>query len=361
MTSTMTVERADGSLFSSLKVRKIEPLTQDAVAITFDVPDELSADYSYAAGQHVIVRRQLGDVEVRRTYSICSSEHAGVIRIGVRRVDGGEISTWLTLEAAVGEEIEVSRPTGQFGSNLAAASVRHIGLVAVGSGITPVLSLATTHLERDDDTLVTLIVGNRTASTTMFAEELASLKDRFLGRLHLAHIMTRESLPAPIMNGRIDDAHMSELLERVLPVADIDQWYLCGPLGAVESARRALEEAGTPADSVHREVFHADPPKGWVEVPVIDSAEVVVVLNGRSTTLGSADLGGSILDGLLAHRRDAPYSCRNGVCGTCKARCLEGEVSMASTWALDDREIADGVVLTCQAAPVTDHVRLEFL
>lgn len=358
MTTTPSVSH--GVTFVSLPVRQVSPLTEDSVAVDFDLTPDLQEQFRHRAGQHVIVRHATPHGEVRRTYSICSPADSGELRIGVRRIDGGALSTYLTNDLAAGAYLDVSTPTGHFGQQLLDPSTTSIGLVAIGSGITPLLAMASTHLRASGDTSVTLVLGNRTTSSTMFAEEVAALKDLYLHRFNVAHILTREPRSSDLLNGRIDAAHMSALLATILPHREIDHWFLCGPLEAVVGASEALEAAGIPSSTIHRELFFAEP-TAHARRPAPAGALVQVFLNGRTTELRGSDLTGTILDGLAAHRSDTPFSCRNGVCGTCKARCVSGEVSMDSTWALDKNEIRDGVVLTCQSRPVSDQVRLEFL
>lgn len=358
--SASTISSPVGTAFHDLPIRQVVPLTDDSVAVDFSVSPDLRERYRFHAGQHVIIRRATADGEVRRTYSICSPADSGELRIGVRRIEGGALSPYLTTDLHPGTTLEVSTPTGQFGHQLLSADTKTIGLVAVGSGITPLLSMAATHLRASASTNVTLLMGNRTTSSTMFAEEIAALKDLYLDRFNITHVMTREPRGADLLNGRIDTAHMSELLAAIIPRREIDQWFLCGPMEAVLGAQEALENTGVAPERIHRELFFAKPAPR-VATPAPTGSVVQVGLNGRTTELHESDLTGTILDGLAAQRSDAPFSCRNGVCGTCKARCVSGEVSMDSTWALDETEIRDGLVLTCQARPVSDRVRLEFL
>jgi ring-1,2-phenylacetyl-CoA epoxidase subunit PaaE len=360
VTTDISAPTAAGTTFVNLPVRSVSALTEDSVAVEFSIAPELREQFRHHAGQHVIVRRTTAEGEIRRTYSICTAADSDELKIGVRRIEGGALSTYLTTDLAAGSSIDVSLPTGEFGHQLLDPGVTSIGLVAVGSGITPLLSMAATHLRRSSETTVTLLLGNRSTSSTMFAEEIAALKDLYLDRLNVAHVMTREPRSSDLLNGRIDATHMSALLAAIIPHRDIDQWFLCGPMEAVLGAQEALESAGVSPERVHRELFYAEPTQHRSR-PAPTGALVQVHLNGRTTDLEEADLSGTILDGLAAKRSDTPFSCRNGVCGTCKARCVSGEVSMDSTWALAESEIQDGVVLTCQARPVSDHVRLEFL
>jgi ring-1,2-phenylacetyl-CoA epoxidase subunit PaaE len=365
MIDTVDAAPAPGSstaTFHPLVVTSIETLTDDAVAVTFGIPASLAAGYRFTAGQHVIVRRSVDGVEHRRTYSICAPEGSGDIRIGVRRITDGVVSTWITSRLRVGDVVEVSTPAGSFGRSLAHRAPDHVAMVAVGSGITPTLSMIATHLATTSHARATLILGNRSASSTMFLDEIASLKDRYLGRLHVIQIFSREERIVPLQNGRIDQDRTESLLAAFLDPAEVDEWFLCGPLEAMSAVETVLLSRDVDPLRIHRELFHAGRPLARRDLAASDQGtQVEVLLNGSRTVLTGRDLTGSILDGVLAQRADAPFSCRNGICGTCKARTITGTVEMESTWALDSSEIDDGIVLTCQARPTSERVSLEFL
>ncbi len=365
MIDTVDATTATGgstATFHPLVVTSIEALTDDAVAVTFAIPASLAAGYRFTAGQHVIVRRSVDGVEHRRTYSICAPEGSGDIRIGVRRITDGVVSTWITTGLRVGDVVEVSSPAGSFGRSLAQRAPDHVAMVAVGSGITPTLSMIATHLATASHTRATLILGNRSASSTMFLDEIASLKDRYLDRLHVIQVFSREERTVSLQNGRIDQDRTESLLAALVDPAGVDEWFLCGPMEAMSAVETVLLAHDVDPLSIHRELFHAGRALVRRELPASDQGtQVEVLLNGSRTVLTGGDLAGSILDGVLAKRADAPYSCRNGICGTCKARTISGTVEMESTWALDPSEIQAGIVLTCQARPSSEHVSLEFL
>ena len=359
----MTVT-AEAVGFHRLRVAAVDRLTADSAALTFEVPPALEPVFRFRPGQHLTLRRVVDGVDLRRTYSVCSSADGGPLRVAVKRLDGGVFSTWVLDGLRPGDELEVLPPAGRFGPSVEADRTRSYGLVAAGSGITPVLSIAWTVLDVEPDSTVTLVYGNRTSGDVMFLEELADLKDRFPSRLQVFHVLSREEQESELLSGRIDGPRLKRLFATVLPVDGVDEWYLCGPFGMVTDGRQALLDAGVDAACVHVELFHADAPPPRLRTVVAgspDTSTVTVVLHGRATTLSVSKSGGPVLDAVLAVRADAPYACKGGVCGTCRARCVLGSVEMDVNYALEPDELAAGVVLTCQSHPTTDEVRLEFL
>ncbi|TCP50025.1 ring-1,2-phenylacetyl-CoA epoxidase subunit PaaE [Tamaricihabitans halophyticus] len=349
--------RAD---FHQLAVAGVDRLCADAVAVRFAVPAGLADAYAFRAGQSLTLRRRWASGEQRRTYSICAPEGAEP-RIGVREIPGGLFSSWLVNEVAPGELIEVGTPTGTFTPE-AATRARHV-LVAAGSGITPILSIAATVLREPANT-VTLIYGNRRSDTVMFVDELADLKDRYPTRLELMHVLSREPREAELFSGRLDAARLRNVLGVLPEPATVDHWWLCGPYGLVEDARRLLTELGVPAERVHRELFYVDdlPPEPVRHAePAVDGAatEVTVLLDGRSSTVRlPADQ--PVLDGAQRFRPDLPFACKGGVCGTCRAKVTNGAVRMRRNFALEEPEVAEGFVLTCQSLPDSDALTLDY-
>jgi len=340
-------------------VAAVQRLTDDAVAVTFDVPEDLHDDYAFAAGQSLTLRRFVDGVEHRRSYSICAPVGARP-RVGVREVPGGLFSSWLVHEVQAGDVVEVQTPTGSLRAD-AGEGGRHL-VVAAGSGITPMLSVAATVLTHPD-AQVTLLYGNRTTATVMFAEELADLKNRYGARLDLVHVLSREPRDVELFSGRLDAARLRRLLTTLVPVDALDHVWLCGPHPMLNDARVVLAELGVAAETVHSELFYVDEPPPELLRPVVvvegDVSQVSVVLDARRTT--SAMLRGrSILDGAAATRHDLPFACKGGVCGTCRAKVTSGEVDMRRNYALDDDEVERGYVLTCQSHPVGDEVTVDF-
>lgn len=346
--------------FHTLRVADVETLCHDAVAVTFDVPDELARSYDFSPGQSLVLRRFVDGYEERRNYSICAA--AGTApRIGVREVPDGLFSTWLVHEVCAGDEVEVQPPTGRFTPDLTQPA--HHVLVAAGSGITPVLSMAASLLA-NEDVAVTLLYGNRRSATVMFADELADLKDRYGSRFVLGHVLSREPREAELFTGRLDAGKLRALCSSLLPVSDVAHWWLCGPFGMVTDAQQVLDEFGVDASRVHRELFHVDdvPPEPVRhEEPGVEgaSSEVTVRLDGRATT-ATLSRERSVLEGAQHYRPDLPFACKGGVCGTCRAKVTSGEVHMRRNFALERSEVDEGFVLTCQSLPVSEEITVDY-
>jgi ring-1,2-phenylacetyl-CoA epoxidase subunit PaaE len=346
--------------FHELTVARIERLTDDAVAVTFDVPPELVEDYRFRPGQALTLRRVDGDRDERRSYSICAPMGAPP-RVGVREVPGGFFSSWLVHEVRPGDAVEVLPPSGTFTADLSVPG-DHVFVVA-GSGITPALSLAGTVL-RDGRSTVTVFYGNRRTDTVMFVDELADLKDRYGTRLQLVHVLSREPRDAELTSGRLDAARLRTLVGALVDAEHVDHWWLCGPHGLVTDARAVLAELGVPPERVHQELFYVDdvppqPVRGDEQRVTGPSAEVTVVLDGRATPL-TLPRDVPILDAAQQVRGDLPFACKGGVCGTCRARVTDGEVTMRRNYALEPSEVEAGYVLTCQSLPVSDAVTVDF-
>jgi ring-1,2-phenylacetyl-CoA epoxidase subunit PaaE len=298
-----------------------------------------------------------GGLDERRTYSICSAVGEWP-RIGVREVPGGRVSSWLVREVRAGDLVEVAPPTGSFTPDVAAGG-RHV-LIAAGSGITPVLSIAASLL-REGDATVAVLYGNRRADTVMFAEELSDLKDRYPARLELAYLMSREAREPALFSGRMDAPKLKTLLPLMLDVEAVDHWWLCGPYAMVVDAAEVLVSFGVPAGSVHRELFWVDepPPAVVTENDPMGDRVVTVVMEGRASEVPVVP-GATVLDGVQRVRPDLPFACKGGVCGTCRAKVTSGEVTMRRNFALEEAELAAGYVLTCQAVTVSDRVTVDY-
>ncbi|GAA1342845.1 phenylacetate-CoA oxygenase/reductase subunit PaaK [Streptomyces sanglieri] len=350
-------------MFHPLRVRTVERLTDDSVAVTLAVPPELRETFRHKPGQHLNVRYTVDGEEIRRSYSICSpavEEPADpVLRVGIRLVDGGAFSTYALKELAVGDVVEAMSPMGRF--VLEPRAGRFAAIVG-GSGITPVLSIAATLLAREPDARFCLIRSDRTALSTMFLDEVADLKDRYPDRFQLVTVLSREEEQAGLPSGRLDQDRLTELLPALLPTAEVDGWYLCGPFGLVLAADRALRGLGVDRTRVHQEIFHVDDGPSASARPRIESpahSRLTATLDGRSGTW-PVEEGESLLETVLRSRADAPYACKGGVCGTCRAFLVSGEVRMDRNFALEPEETGAGYVLACQSHPVTPEVELDF-
>ncbi|WP_328472825.1 phenylacetate-CoA oxygenase/reductase subunit PaaK [Actinoplanes sp. NBC_00393] len=347
------------SAFNSLRVAGVERLCDDAVAVTFAVPDELREAYAFRAGQSLTLRRMIDGREERRSYSICAPVGAAP-RIGVREIPDGLFSSWLVHDVTPGTTIEVQTPTGAWDADPAGGE-RHL-LIAAGSGITPLLSIAATVLAHPD-AQVSLLYGNRSSNTVMFAEEIGDLKNRYGPRLQVAHVLSREPRDVELFSGRLDRDRLRRLLTDVIPAETFDHVWLCGPLPMIEDARTVLTDLGVPAGRVHVELFYVDepPPQPRRAVAEIAGATTALttVLDGRKATATvPQDL--TILDGAQVSRADLPFACKGGVCGTCRALVRDGEVDMRRNYALEPGEIEAGFVLTCQSFPVSDTVTVDY-
>jgi ring-1,2-phenylacetyl-CoA epoxidase subunit PaaE len=341
-----------------LRVAAVRSLTEEASAVHLAVPDDLAATFAHEAGQHVTIVRSEEGEEVRRSYSVFTPAGSGDLAIGVRHLPGGRFSSWVADGMRPGDVVDVLPPAGRFGPRIDPASARHHAFVAAGSGITPVLSIVETVLAQEPGSRCTVLYGNRRTSTIMFLEELEDLKDRWPARLQLVHVLSREPQSVPLLEGRLDAARLGALLDALLPPAGVDEWYLCGPYGMVHDARDLLRARGVDPGRIHRELFHADAMPVTREAEPDTGALVTIVLDGRRSTF-SVD-GGSILDAALRNRPDAPYSCKGGVCGSCRCRLVEGEVAMDHRYALEDDEIEAGMVLACQSHPRSGRILLDF-
>jgi ring-1,2-phenylacetyl-CoA epoxidase subunit PaaE len=345
--------------FHPLRISAVDRLCDDAVAVTLAVPDDLAEQLAFRPGEHLTVRRTVDGVEHRRSYSICAPA-GGPLRIGVRRIPQGVFSAWFVDEAAPGDVVEAQRPEGRFTVDPSVGG-RHV-LVGAGSGITPLLSIAASLLE-GSDAHVTLLYGNRRAGTAMFLEDLADLKNCHPARFDLVHVLSREPRDVELFSGRLDGARLEQILRALVPWADVDGYWLCGPVTMVEEHRAVLTSLGVPRERVHTELFHVDEPPPPVvhaeEMRPGETCHLSFTLDGR-TSVVDTPRSLTVLEAAQETRPDVPFACRGGVCGTCRARVVGGEVRMKRNYALEDDELAQGFVLTCQAVPVTDAVEVDF-
>jgi len=353
------------SKFHPLSVASVERETRDAIAITFAVPDALREQFRYAQGQHLTVRAKIGGADVRRSYSICSAVQDDALRIAVKKSPGGVFSTWANEALKAGDVIEVMPPLGHFNVPLDASAARHYLGFAAGSGITPLLSIIKTTLAAEPRSRVTLVYGNRASGSVMFKEELAALKDSYLDRLNLVHVLSREAQDIELLHGRIDRAKADAILTHWVPIADIDTAFVCGPEGMMEAVVAALAARGFPESKIKVERFAASIPKHTHVVPATPApghaeCEATVTLDGTTRTYTLEKGKENLLDAGLRNGIELPYSCKGGVCSTCRCRLVEGEVDMDVNFALEDYEVARGFILACQSYPVTDKVVIDF-
>jgi ring-1,2-phenylacetyl-CoA epoxidase subunit PaaE len=352
------------SSFHSLTVSHVERETRDSVVLTFAIPPALESAFAYKQGQYVTLRATIDGADVRRAYSICSEE-GGALRVGIKHVADGAMSSFVHAHIKVGDAIDVMPPEGKFGQLAGSNILGNVLGIAAGSGITPILSIIKTKLASDAQSSFTLIYGNRATPSVMFKEELALLKDRFPTRLNLIYIMSREPQDMDIFHGRIDRAKCDLLFDKWLDVSNFDAAFICGPESMMVEAKAALEAKGMLAAQIKTELFAATKPTTPRKVnPVAagesNQCEVTVVMDGSTRHFKAIKGSEALLDAGLQAGLDMRFSCKGGVCSTCRAKVTEGEVEMDVNYALEDYEVRRGFVLTCQSYCLTDTVTINF-
>ena len=355
-------------LFHPLRVRRIEPDTAEAVIVTFEVPTELRDVFGFTQGQYLTLRCEVEGQDLRRSYSICAGVDDGELRVGVRKVNGGVFSNWINAYLKPGDTLQVMAPQGRFFVPIDRAAQRQYVGIAGGSGITPILSIMKTVLGREPRSRFTLIYGNRALKSTMFKEEIEDLKNKYLTRLVLHHVFSDEHTDAPINHGVMNRAKIGEFLRTLVPAQAIDHAFICGPFQMNDEAEAALLDAGVPEDRIHIERFGIAQQVGGQVGAVLHQAQagdaakarITIIRDGIRREIAFSREQPSILDAASAAGLEVPFSCTSGVCGTCRAKLVEGQVRMERNFALDKKEVAAGYVLTCQAHPTTERVVLSF-
>ncbi|WP_198970982.1 1,2-phenylacetyl-CoA epoxidase subunit PaaE [Xylophilus sp. ASV27] len=356
------------TLFHPLRVKAIEPDTDEAVIVTFEVPTDLREAFGFTQGQYLTLRKNIDGQDLRRSYSICAGLDDGELRVGVRKVRGGVFSNWINASLQPGDTLQVMAPQGRFFVPIEPASARHHVGIAGGSGITPILSIMKTVLAREPVSRFTLIYGNRQLQSTMFKEEIEDLKNRYMTRLVLQHVFSDEHTDSPLGFGVMNREKIGEFLQTLVPAAGIDHAYVCGPFQMNDEAQAALLAAGVPEERIHVERFGVALASATQVGAVVHQAQpgdarqsrVTIVRDGLQREIAYTEGQPSILDAASAAGLEVPFSCTSGVCGTCRAKLMEGEVRMERNFALDKNEVAAGFVLTCQAHPLTERVTLSF-
>jgi len=350
--------------FHRLAVSNLRRESPDAVSLTFAIPKELAGDYSFAPGQYLTLRTTMDGEEVRRSYSICSGPDDGELRIAVKKVDGGAFSSWAADELKAGDELDVMTPTGRFGVAPAPDAARvYIGFAA-GSGITPILSIVKGVLAREPQSRFFLFYGNRSTAGMLFREALEELKDRFLQRFAVFHVISGEEQDIPILHGRLDGEKVRVLLRSLVPAASVDHVFICGPTGMSDDIEATCREIGVAEDRIHVERFVSGlggKPRAKTIVPASAPAKAVasLVMDGKRREVPVAD-GESILDAALRAGMDLPFACKGGMCSTCRAKLVEGDAEMEVNYSLEPWELKAGFILTCQARPVSDKVVVDY-
>jgi ring-1,2-phenylacetyl-CoA epoxidase subunit PaaE len=353
--------------FHPLEVTEVRRETRDAVVVTLKPRKDDGALFDFIQGQYLTFRRDFEGVELRRSYSICAGKDDGVLQVGIKRVDGGAFSTWANENLKAGDVIEAMPPMGTFHTTLDAAAEKHYLGFAGGSGITPVLSIIKTVLAREPKSRFTLVYANRQVSSIMFREELEDVKNSYLGRLSVLHVLESEAQEIDLFTGRIDAEKCKALFSTWIDLKSVDVAFICGPEPMMLAIAASLREHGLRDDQIKFELFASSQP-GRAAVRSKNasaqeggaSCEATVTLDGATRTFKFPREGQSLLDAALENSMDAPYACKAGVCSTCRAKVLEGEVDMVTNHALEDYEVRQGYVLTCQCFPLTDKVVVSF-
>lgn len=354
------------SRFHRLTIKQVRPETRDAVSIVFDVPAELQDEFRYTQGQHLVMRTLLDGEEVRRSYSICSGVADNELRVAIKKVAGGRFSAFANEQLQPGHQLEVMPPAGEFSTALDPARQGNYLAVAAGSGITPILSIIKTTLQAEPNSHFTLLYGNRSSAGALFREQLEDLKNRFLQRLNLIFVFSREQQDVDLYNGRINAEKCDLLFSRWLNVQTLDAAFICGPQAMTETVRDSLKAKGMASQRIHFELFGAanDGSKRQAREAArqldAEVSQITVISDGRALAFDLPRNTLSVLDAGNAIGAELPYSCKAGVCSTCKCKVIEGEVEMDSNHALEDYEVAAGYVLSCQSFPISQKVVLDF-
>jgi ring-1,2-phenylacetyl-CoA epoxidase subunit PaaE len=352
--------------FHTLDVVDVRKETRDAVVVTLKPQPEDAALFDFTQGQYLTFRRKFDEDELRRSYSICAGKGEGHLRVGIKRVDGGAFSTWANEELKPGTTLEAMPPMGRFFTAIEPEAARNYLGFAGGSGITPVLSIVKTVLAAEPRSTFTLVYANRQISSIMFREELEDLKNRHLGRLSIVHVLESEAQDIDLFTGRVDAEKCEQLFRTWIDLPSVDTAFICGPEPMMLAIAGALKAHGLADEQIKFELFASGQPgraKQRVvsaEVSTSNSTEATVTLEGATRTFRMPKAGQSLLDAALEANLDAPYACKAGVCSTCRAKVLEGETEMAVNHALEDYEVRQGYVLTCQCFPLSDRVVVSY-
>ena len=352
--------------FHILRIAEVVPETNEAKSIRFELPDHLREEFSFKPGQHLTLKADIAGEDIRRTYSLCVAPQDGELKVTVKRIAGGVFSNWLNDNAQPGDHIEVMAPHGSFTWNFQPGARNHYAGFAGGSGITPILSLLKTALITEPESRFTLFYGNRDSSSVIFLEELAKLKNRFMERLQVHHFLAEESEDIDLFNGLLDRVKCDLILGSLIDPSDITAFFICGPGPMMDAAEEALEAAGVAHEKIFIERFTAGRPSAALAAQIqalqsqAEGLSMMVTLDGRTRRVPFDARAGNILDSARSAGLPAPYACKAGVCATCRARVVAGEVEMAARYGLSDEEIAAGYVLTCQSVPKGEGLEVDY-
>lgn len=351
--------------FHSLTVKDIRKETEDCVSVAFEIPPSLESEFHFTHGQNITIKKIVNGEELRRNYSICTSPSDGELRVAIKAMPGGRFSSWANSELRIGDQLEVMPPTGKFNSPLDPGSKKNYLAFAAGSGITPVMSILKTTLKTEPRSSFTLVYGNRNRRSIIFREELENLKNVYLDRLQLVHILSREEPESGILYGRIDGNKCTELCGRLININNYDEIFICGPEQMIFSVRDYLKINGFPEEHIHFELFNSTTQtKTGIDLKTQASNQelsvIQVKIDGVVTKFELPIQGDTILNAALRHGADLPFACKGGMCSTCKAKLVEGKVEMDVNYALEKDEVAAGFILTCQSHPLTAEVFVDY-
>jgi ring-1,2-phenylacetyl-CoA epoxidase subunit PaaE len=356
--------------FHTLKVKQVKRETADSVSISFDIPHELKNDYAFRQGQSITFRRKFNNEEIRRSYSICSSPFDGELRVGIKQVENGLFSTFANTSVKAGDELEVMTPNGNFFTELDPSKSRNYAAFAAGSGITPIMSIIKTTLITEPKSTFTLVYGNKNTGSVMFLEEIEALKNQYVERFTVFHILSRESVDVPILNGRINAEKCRDFIDKnLIDASKIDELFVCGPEDMIMAVKDSMLKAGMDTKHIHFELF-TTPAHTQIEYKTqataqppsdnIAKSKVSVKIDGITIQMDLPYGGDTILDAALKMGADLPFACKGGVCCTCRAKVTKGSVSMDMNFSLEDDEVEKGYILTCQSHPTSEEVFVDF-
>jgi ring-1,2-phenylacetyl-CoA epoxidase subunit PaaE len=352
--------------FHPLVIAEIVDETPDSKSIRFEVPPELRETFKFKPGQHLTLKAEIGNEEIRRNYSLCVAPEDEQLKVTVKRIAGGLFSNWANDQLRPGDRLDVMEPHGSFTWDFAPDAANHYAAFAGGSGITPVMSLLRTSLIEEPRSRFTLFYGNRDSQSVIFLDELARLKNRFMDRLEVHHFLAEEAEDIDLFNGMLDRGKCDEVLEHLIDPADIAAFFICGPGPMMDAAEEALLERGVSSDRIHLERFTADRPPEALQAQLdalskeAQGLTMLVTLDGRKRRVAFSAEAGNILDSARLAGLPAPFACKAGVCATCRARVVSGEVEMAARYGLTDEEVAAGYVLTCQSVPKGEGLEVDY-
>lgn len=352
--------------FYTLKISDLYKDTDDCTVITLDVPEALRPEFQFFPGQHVILKTQIEGKDVRRSYSLCSAPSENSWQLGVKQIENGLFSSYVNQKLRKGDTIEVMPPHGIFLSKVNPEISRNLIAFAAGSGITPIISIIKAHLESEPGSTFRLFYINRNVKSIIFKEQIEALKNTYLNRFEVFYFLTREFRDAPLFNGRLTPEKINLLFKKIFDPIKIDDFFICGPEDMIATVKQELLNAGVQKEKIHFELFTAkgltkkEDPDQRASEKIIGGAEITIIDGGKEFHFVLEKSFDNILDGALSAGADLPYACKGGVCSTCRCKVIEGEVSMKMNYSLDEEQLAQKFILSCQALPVSKKLILDF-